>query len=193
VIILVDGYNVLKQIKDGQEISEQQRSSFIKQLASYKKLRSHKKIIIVFDGGPDQWPSQEKIRGVIVVYAGALRTADDYIHSYIQENKAKAANMLLVSSDRQLCIWASDYDVASVDSWEFYRIVQQALKPLTVVKGQARVVKITENSSAELDKLMQESTKHLVFKQEDWSQKKLNMQKKLSKRERILLKKVKKL
>jgi len=193
VIILVDGYNVLKQIADGKKISDQQRRSFIKQLAAYKKLRSHKKILVVFDGGPNQWPSQEKIRGITVVYAGALRTADDYIHSYIQENRAKAANMLLVSSDRQLCIGASDYDVASVDSWEFYRIVLQALVPPTVVKGQEQAVKTTDNSSAELDALMQESTKHLVSKQEDWDQKKLNTQKKLSKQERILLKKVKKL
>ena len=100
MIILVDGYNVLKQIYDGEMISEQQRRSFIKQLAAYKKVRSHKKVIVVFDGGPDQWPSEEKIRGITVVYAGASRSADEYIHSFLKDHRDRAASMLLVSSDR---------------------------------------------------------------------------------------------
>jgi len=194
MIILVDGYNVLKQLYGGQIISEQQRCSFIKQLAAYKKVRSHKKIIVIFDGGPDQWPSEEKIRGISVVYAGALQTADEYIYSFLKDHKAKATNMVLVSSDRQLCEWASDYGVVSIDAQEFYMLVQQALKPPVKSFKSQQIVKMSENSLPELDALMWEATAQVVPKQEDWLPgEREAKQRKLSKRERALLEKVKKL
>lgn len=195
VIILVDGYNVLKQVAEGQEISEQQRRSFIKQLAAYKHLRFHKKIMVVFDGGPDPWPTQEKIRGITVVYAGTSQSADDYIHSFFKEHTSKAANMMLISSDRELSSWASDYEVASIDALSFYKLMLQALKPpVKEVAGQ-KAVKISQDSSPELDVLMQEAGGKVPLKTEDYPQ--LSDQKvrsgRLSKKDRGLLKKLKKL
>lgn len=195
MVILIDGYNVLKQIYDGQMISEQQRLSFVKQLALYKRLRSHKKITIVFDGGPSPWPLQEKIRGINIVYAGVSRTADEYIDSFIQEHKAKTANMLLVSSDLQLCKFASDYGVSSINASEFYNVLQERLRPAKKRKRNNQpAVKTADNSSPDVDALMQEASKHVILKEEnvepEWQ---AEPDKKPSKQERALLKKIQKL
>ncbi|TET06039.1 hypothetical protein E3J79_03200 [Candidatus Dependentiae bacterium] len=195
MVILIDGYNVLKQIYDGKMISEQQRLSFINQLALYKRLRSHKKITIVFDGGLFSWPSQEKIRGINVVYAGVSRTADEYIYSFIQEHKAKTANMLLVSSDLQLCKSASDYGVCSISASEFYNVLQERIRPAKKRKRNNQpAVKIADNSSPDVDALMQEASKHVILKEEnvepEWQ---AEPDKKPSKQERDLLKKIQKL
>jgi predicted RNA-binding protein with PIN domain len=195
MVILIDGYNVLKQVYDGQMISEQQRLSFIKQLALYKRLRSHKKITIVFDGGLSSWPSHEKIRGINIVYAGAERTADEYIYLFIEEHKTKAANMLLVSSDLQLCKFASDYGVSSISSSEFYDVLQERIRPIKKRKiNNQRVVKTATNSSPDVDALMQEASTHAILKEENVvSEWKSEPDKKLSKQERALLKKIQKL
>jgi predicted RNA-binding protein with PIN domain len=194
MILLLDGYNILKQIYNGQMISEQQRNSFIKQLAAYKRLRSHKKMVVVFAGGPDPWPLEEKIRGISIVYAGASRTADDYIHSFIEKHKSKASNMMLVSSDRQVCSWASEYGVISIDAQEFYKIMQHAIKSPPIKKVQSQAVKTAKVSSPELDVLMQEASAKIEEKKEDLLQEReRGREQKLSKKERALLKKLKKL
>jgi len=196
VIIIIDGYNVLKQVGKGETISEQQRRSFIKQLAAYQKIRSHKKIIVVFDAGPSTWPSQEKVHGISVVYSGTERTADDYINSFLQEQKEKAHNMILVSSDRQLCEWASDYEVASIDAHEFYDLVQQAIRPPKIFKetGQ-KAVKIAQDSTPELDELMRQASTKVQAKKEDMytADSESKNSDKLSKKDRALLRKLKKL
>ncbi len=195
VIILVDGYNVLKQVHDGELISEQQRRAFIKQLAIYQKIRKHKKIMVVFDGGPDTWATQEKIRGILVIYAGSGRIADDYILSFMKEHKEKAHNMLLVSSDRELCSWACDNKVTSIDAYEFYRLMMKAIKPPVKVPDGQKAIKISEDSSPELDELMQEAARYVTPKSTDLpeKQRRPGVSHKLSKEDRALLKKLKKL
>jgi len=195
MIILVDGYNVLKQVHDGELISEQQRRAFIKQLALYQKMRKHKKIMVVFDGGPDTWATQEKIRGILIVYAGAGRTADDYIHSFMKEHKEKASNMLLVSSDRELCSWACDNKVSSIDAHEFYKLMMKAINPPVKVPEGQKAIKITEDSTPELDELMQQAARHVSPKSTDLpeKQRQSEVRHKLSKEDRALLKKLRKL
>ena len=75
MILLIDGYNVIKQAMLKKTISEDERKSFIKQLGKYHKIKGHK-IMLIFDGGPFDRASKEKENGVYVIYAGTQETAD---------------------------------------------------------------------------------------------------------------------
>jgi len=194
MIILIDGYNVLKNVEKGDFISDEQRRGFIKKLAAYQKVRSHKKIMVVFDGGPCSWPSQEKVRGITVVYSGTERTADEYIQSFLKEHKSKAQNIILVSTDRELNHSASDYNIASIDADEFYKLLQQAISPQKIIKEtDKKAIKMTQDSTPELDALMEQASSTVQPKKDDTVEPQDNGSEKLSKKDRALLKKLKKL
>jgi len=195
MIIIVDGYNVLKQIGKKETITETERRSFVNKLGLYKKKRNHKKIMVVFDAGPSTWVSQEKIRGVVVVYSGSSKTADDYIESYIEENKQKAESMMLITSDRALASFASEHGIASVDSLEFYKIVMNVIRPPVLCQtGGQQVVKMTRETNIDLDELMHKASKGIISKAEDGPEGVDKIAKaRGSKRERALLKKFSKL
>ncbi len=61
MIILIDGYNVLKQVYPSTQISEAQRQQFINQLRSYGKIKQHK-VVLVFDAGPFDRPTKNILR-----------------------------------------------------------------------------------------------------------------------------------
>ncbi len=196
MIILIDAYNILKQLFEGEMITEQQRRAFIKQISLYQRKRKHKKILVVFDGGMVQWPSREKIRGTSVIYTGVQQSADDYIKSFVSAHKDKAENMVVVSSDRELCSWVDDYGVATVDALEFYRLMVQALKPSTKIVKPQKAIKLTAQVIPELDRLMQEAAENITnCKPEDDNRQfcDLKPSQKLSQKNRVLLKKIKKL
>lgn len=102
--LIIDAYNVLKQVIPVLEISQQQRERFINAIISYAKRKGHY-AVIVFDGGANIWPSTEQKRHCSITYSGSKMSADDYIQRYISEGKNK--DILLVSTDRALTSWLS--------------------------------------------------------------------------------------
>src|SRR5437870_4731380 len=97
MIIIVDAYNLLHAISSSKKaMTDKERAKFITLLGSYGKAKGHK-MVIVFDGGPYEWPFKENTKRVCVVYSGMHESADDYIKQYLQEHRAK--DLLLVSSD----------------------------------------------------------------------------------------------
>lgn len=76
--IIIDGYNVLKKMYHDELIDEQTKAHFLNQLHYYGKKKGHA-IIVIFDGGLFSYPEREIHKSVTVIYAGARRTADDYI------------------------------------------------------------------------------------------------------------------
>src|SRR3970282_2010442 len=99
MIIIIDGYNVIKQLYGEHYVDERQRNRFIHMLSSYGLRKKHK-IVVVFDGGSHLWPSQEVVAKVKVIYSGAKETADEVIMNYIDNHLTK--ELLLVSSDNEL-------------------------------------------------------------------------------------------
>lgn len=78
MIIIVDGYNVLRGVLDGREASEQARNQFLAQLGRYARRKKHK-IILIFDGGSSPMPEKTEQHGINLVYSGYIDTADDLI------------------------------------------------------------------------------------------------------------------
>ncbi|MFC1842677.1 NYN domain-containing protein [Candidatus Dependentiae bacterium] len=196
MILLIDGYNVIKQAMLKSKITERERDKFIKQLSKYHEAKGHN-IKLVFDGGPFDFPTKEKISGIYVIYVGAQESADDYIKRYLSEHKA--LDILLVSSDRDICRHASRLGIEQIDAKEFYAILQSALKKgiSGKLEKQTVAVKTTDKENKELDALMQEASKVMQYKTEDFTgsadDARESKSHKLPKKERKKLKKIKKL
>ncbi len=199
MIIVVDAYNLLRATPPYKKtITEKERAQFIMHLSGYGRAKGHK-IIIVFDGGPHEWPFKENMKTVQVVYSGIHESADDYIKEYIQGHKAK--DLLLVSSDSELNRYAQHHNIPSIDSSTFAQLLHEELmtKKSSFIKRPDKVVKLNQDKefsgSAQdvLDKLMIEASKNVSEKSEDFARDRAVKKDQLTKEERMLLQKLKKL
>lgn len=189
--ILVDGYNVLKQTAQELEISERRRQQFINQMRIYAHNKGHQ-ITVVFDGGPDVWPTRHQKQGVIIIYSGTKQSADDVIKKIIDETKNK--ELLVVSSDNELGRYAMHNNATIMESMVFYTILMQAQKPESKNKKDV-FVKTSSAHNPFMDQLIQESRMpaHTKDEQDVYDNKRKSPADRPSKKERELLKKVKKL
>lgn len=198
MIIIVDAYNLLRATPPYKKtISDKERRQFIAHLSAYGRTKRHK-IIIVFDGGPHEWPFKENFKVVQVVYSGIHESADDYIKEYIEAHKEK--DLLLVSSDSELNRFAQHRNIASIDSSSFADLLREGLitQNSSGASQQNEIVKLNQDKEFSrdaqqvLDKLMTEASKKVFEKSEDFAQVH-KKDKQLSKQDRALLKKLKKL
>src|SRR5688572_27799357 len=112
MIIIIDAYNLLHAMPLYKKtLTDQERAQFIKQLGVYGQRKGHK-IVLVFDGGPFEWPYKEKVCSVQVVYSGINESADDYIKEYLEKNRSK--DLLVVSSDTEINNCAQRFSIASI-------------------------------------------------------------------------------
>ncbi len=166
MIIVIDGYNVLKQSLKKIEIADQAKNQFIAQLNRYGKKKNHA-IVVVFDGGMSIWPDTEKIGIVTVVHSGTRESADDYIKRYLDEHKNK--ELLLVSTDRAIGQHAWDLGIESLDAIDFYMLLQEEIasdQNNHPHAPQQKIMKLTEREYPELDELMRQASKTVMPKKE---------------------------
>lgn len=191
MIILIDGYNVLKINNQQQFISEQQRARFVNQLNSYAKRKGHT-VILVFDGGPSFYTSHETHDLVTVFYSGTYQSADEYIKNYINQHSKKS--MLIVSSDRSITHTAAQHTKVFMDAHDFYQLLLNSLAPVIAPKQARGLQKMSEEDNPELDTLMQ-SIGTVSYKKDDLHEpaNPHSKRNKLSKEERKVLQKIKKL
>lgn len=195
MIIVIDAYNLLKQILKSNFVTPKEKDLFIDEVRRYASYKNHD-IVIVFDGGSNKYPVYQNIGRVNIIHSGFIKSADEVIKDYVSKNKAN--NILLVSSDAELCLFVSKLKKPTIDSDLFYKLITEHLeKPEIRVEKSAgkavKLIKIEENS--ELDAFMQEASNILMYKEEiddanNIKQKKKNI---LSKNEKKLLKITKKL
>lgn len=175
MILLIDGYNVIKQALGKQEISEFEREDFIKMLGKYAKIRGHK-IRLVFDGGPSYSAIKESRYDINIVYSGAKESADDYIKRYMDKNKS--LDVLLVSTDREICRYAFRLRIEQIDSKDFYDIFIKTIESGKYLENgnfigknkNSKVVKLSETENPDLDLLMEQSSIVVPNKIEDMRQ-----------------------
>lgn len=165
MIIIIDGYNVLKQQEHGTFIEDSVRLALAHRLQRYARQKKHD-IMLVFDGGPSPWPTQELKGAVQIVYAGNGKSADEFITHYVTDHKQK--DFMLVSSDRALARSLAPFEVPVVDAIDFMQLVRQSEKyPPHQKKQNGQLIKTTSKIDAVLDELMQEASKHIQYKEED--------------------------
>lgn len=196
MIIVVDAYNLLRSVPPYKKtITDKERAQFITQLSAYGRRKGHK-MVIVFDGGPHEWPFKEGKKTVTIVYSGIHESADDYIKEYIETYRAK--DLLLVSSDSELNHWAGRLNIPSIDSSSFYQLLYQELSvKQSIIERESVVTKLHhDNDAFDIDALMIEASKSVAIKSEDLiaAQKRRDSKRdQVGKQERALLKKLNKL
>lgn len=163
MLIIIDGYNLLKTITGTRRSSESKKRALVAELIAYSQKKEHQ-ICVVFDGGFTNMPAHERQKNMDVVYAGYRQTADDYIKDYLDKHKQK--ELLLVSSDNELIGYAHNSDVVSIAAGSFAKILQNSVeKKVQSLKSQA--YKTTNTSNAVLDLIMQESSSDISYKDEN--------------------------
>jgi|SRR5579859_1039203 len=189
MIIIIDGYNILKQLNP--HSSEKAKNNFIDQLSIYAH-RKHHQIIIVFDGGDQPYDYNEYHKGIKVSHSGYKQTADDVIKQLLEKIKDK--DVLLVSSDRELVRYAHRLNIESSDALTFYYLINKPLSGLEKpgnIKG--RLITKKEDEADELSHIMEETTRVVPIKNEDEIRSRKRTGQTLSKQEKRLLRKIKKL
>jgi len=192
MILLIDGYNILKRQHGVRFIDDAIRARFIRNVAGYARY-SGNKVVIVFDGQAQDDAFERHGRGVQVVYSGSRETADDYIKRYVEKHSSK--DLMLVTSDRELNGVADRYKIPSLDAHEFVHVLRYCESERSgQAAAQTPLIKSTSEEQPELDELMATASKTIQPKSDDVKivNRKSSAQK-MSKKERELLKKVKKL
>jgi predicted RNA-binding protein with PIN domain len=128
MIIVIDGYNLLKQIfPHAKGKLDKQRDAFIRQLGYYKSKKSKdlKEIIVVFDAGPFSHATREIHHNVVIVFSGQKSSADDWIIEYVQRHKGE--ELLVVTMDRKIITQCEKDGATTLGSLDFYGIMQNFL------------------------------------------------------------------
>lgn len=190
MIIIIDGYNVLKRIDSGADIGQRERDRFASELARYGQAKKHS-IVLVFDGGPSSRPVREHKNGAQVIYAGTKSSADEYIAHYAQDHRNQ--DLMVVSADRALCRLVVQFGATCIDP-EAFMYLLRAKKDTTSGQKSSAIIKTSEKDEVLLDELMQEAGKQEIYKPHDQgSRSRRSPNKDMSKNERVLIQKVKKL
>lgn len=195
--IIIDGYNVLKPLAQSNEVGERRRARFIERVAAYARSSSND-ITIVFDGGDSPFPERVREYGIVVYYSGYKESADDVIKRLL--NQARHADVILVSTDRDLCWYAENLEIVTIDSHVFYGYMseKEAFGKTSKLRKNGELHKREgHESEAEIDALMEEASSMMFLQSDDdeytQHEHRRKQKKKCSKAERRLQKIVKKL
>jgi predicted RNA-binding protein with PIN domain len=194
MILIIDGYNVLKYRHEKSHLNQDEREQFIALLKRYAALKKIE-VSVIFDGGPLGWPDRETHGLVRVIYTGKKETADEYIINYCERHKG--GDIVVVSSDREIKKVAGKMGIEAISAAEFYRFLKDAAaKSYEKRDIHRKSVKKKEYSTSEpeIDSLMEYGSTLRVPKKDDSQYKKSNGPSKgLSKKEKQRMQKLKKL
>ncbi len=161
MIILIDGYNLLRHIFPGVKGDlDKQRLQFIRLLGHYKKKKESviKEIIVVFDAGPFRHASREIRQGIVVMFSGQNSCADEWIFEYVARHKNH--EMVLVTLDRELRERCKPYHVESMDVAQFYHSVKDVLLEtidMHLVSGQSMIERYEKDDLDDFPEVDQEA------------------------------------
>ena len=204
MIIIVDGYNVLKTIHATPNIvTETQRTAFINSVSRYGTQKNHT-FYIVFDAGPSRSPITEKKRGTTIIYTGTHQSADDYIIHLAK--KYKTRECMVITADRDLKNKVEHFNAHVILPHLFYTCITlkkaQEQQTATALK-ENQLLKTTTDLTPDLDAYFhtlhtQGKMHQLPQKIDDLSENatlpsRRSKSRDLSKKEKLYLKKVGKL
>lgn len=164
MIIIIDAYNYLKNVLRVSFVSQQEIQSCLQKYKKYTAMRNNQ-IIFVFDAGPyDQVTIEDRGKDVEIYYSGSWKSADDVIKDLILEKKHE--DILLVTSDREICAFADVHHVISIgvlDFHEIWQVVMKTTQKKEKVLGNT-ITKISSQHNEYLDQLMEMGSRNLVNK-----------------------------
>jgi predicted RNA-binding protein with PIN domain len=193
VHIVIDGYNLIKQLFGVSHVPQAKRDQYVDQLIGQAAIRGHR-LTIVFDGGEFGFPSSERHNGSEVIYSGYRESADDVIKRYVAQHRN--SDMLIVTSDRAIRDFVHNLGVETVSALDFSRLFfESAGRRDDAVEqlSQKPAVKTTTDSDPELDELMESLDVGCVVKRSIDRDNRRSPSQKESKKDRELNRKLRKL
>ncbi len=128
MILLIDAYNLIRFLNPGpRQPHDAQVVWVLSRLSTYfKSKRSElEEIIVVFDGGLFSHKTREIVGGIVTVYAGGGRKADDVLVHYARDFRERA---LLVTNDRELQRRALASKTSALEVGPFWRLVDAVVE-----------------------------------------------------------------
>ena len=158
MLLIVDDYNLLKFIVKSPHVSKVQHTKFIDSLAAYALLKKLE-MLVVFDGGDTYKSEKLSYKGLCIVYAGQKTSADDYIKAYVDHKKIKT-DILVVSSDRNLCDTIILLGASTIEVAFFAQLLEGVIAPISLKQKTVSIIIKTKDyeSTVELDALMKASS-----------------------------------
>lgn len=208
--IVIDGYNLLRHLfAKEHRLEEKRRNLLIHQLALYKKLKQHevREIVIVFDGGDMRHATRTIREGIVVIFAGQGHSADEWIVHYVNKRAEVLGDLILISQDRKLVNQCERVGAFSMGVFEFHDLLEGVLrdsleeKPSPGRHGHTQKYELddaleTGVSPRYVDLLMEQASL-MSIPSKDVDEKSMRERsekgKKLSKRERFVYDKIKKM
>jgi len=129
MIILIDGYNLIRQSDSLRQYErktlEAGRKALIAKLTEYSRKRNHK-ITVVFDGIQNGWADEGRDReeGINIIYSRHGERADDVIKRMAAHTMEE---IVVVSSDREISSYIKKLGKASLPSKEFEMIMNKVI------------------------------------------------------------------
>lgn len=177
MLLVIDAYNVLKLIQRTSYVNAEQHKIFLNKLCAYAYIKKHE-LIVVFDGGDYNRPTIFNYKNIKTVYSGSNYSADDYIKDYVSnlKNSIKTCEVLVVSSDLELCKYISNFGVSCLEAASFVNFLNQinlvdSINKKAAIKSSIPAQKsIGYESTEELDAIMRESSENVIIKDKDKDQ-----------------------
>ena len=125
--IIVDGYNLIRQsdlFRSHERISlEHGRRALVRSLVRYRQRKGHQ-ITVVFDGWSGGVPMEERdsVGGVTIIYSRLGEKADEVIKRLVE---AATEEILVVTSDREISLFAERRRKTAIDSASFASLLDQ--------------------------------------------------------------------
>jgi uncharacterized protein len=127
--IIIDGYNLIRQSDRLRRYERQSletgRRALIMDLAEYRKIKKHK-ITVVFDGWKNGEPDEERDRqaGIDIIYSRLGEKADDVIKRIAEKCSDET---VVVSSDRDIASYVTRIGQTALSSLDFDNLIYLAL------------------------------------------------------------------
>jgi predicted RNA-binding protein with PIN domain len=157
MILLIDAYNVIRFLHPGpRQAHDAQVAWFLSRLSAYWCIKKTdlKQIIVVFDGGLFSHKTREIVGGIVTVYAGGGRKADDVLVLYAKEFREQG---LLITNDRELQRRSLAFKAGSMDVVDFWQLVEAVHERQAMVANKQEIyggLSIMKYSSDEADEEM---------------------------------------
>lgn len=166
MIILIDAYNLFKTVLHNEFVQKNEQIKFLNMFEKYAMMRTHQ-IILVFDGENNMSEHVNNYTLIKIYYSGYKQTADDVIKKQLQILKGQ--DLLLVTSDRDICQFAKQCAVESISSQEFYKMLQAVMQRKD--EQNAIILQTIHKTSTvdnfDLDRLMEMGSRKLITKEQD--------------------------
>ena len=125
MIIVIDAYNLIKQVISANFVEDKLRQQFLVRLNNYAKSKKLD-IKLIFDG-VNNLDNINNFKNLDITYANNYNSlnnysADDYIKDLIYKyyKNAYSDKILLVTSDRELLDYAKEHKTDAIKSPKFY-------------------------------------------------------------------------